>query len=72
MCIRDRLYCLLNQEDSLILKLIEKMEIDKEHFCRKVQEAVNKRVKVSGGQVYIGQYLNKVLVSAEMCIRDRL
>ena len=59
------LYCLLNQEDSLILKLIEKMEIDKEHFCRKVQEAVNKRVKVSGGQVYIGQYLNKVLVSAE-------
>ena len=59
------LYCLLNQEDSLILKLIEKMEIDKEHFCRKVQEAVNKRVIVSGGQVYIGQYLNKVLVSAE-------
>ena len=59
------LYCLLNQEDSLILKLIEKMEIDKEHFCKKVQEAVNKRVKVSGGQVYIGQYLNKVLVSAE-------
>lgn len=59
------LYCLLNQEDSLILKLIEKMEIDKEHFCRKVQDALNKRVKVSGGQVYIGQYLNKVLVNAE-------
>ncbi len=59
------LYCLLNQEDSLILKLIEKMEINKEHFCSKVQEALNKRVKVSGGQVYIGQYLNKVLVNAE-------
>ncbi|MCI7812222.1 MAG: ATP-dependent chaperone ClpB [Lachnospiraceae bacterium] len=59
------LYALLNQEDSLILKLIEKMEINKEHFCHKVQEALNKRVKVSGGQVYIGQYLNKVLVSAE-------
>ena len=59
------LYCLLNQEDRLILKLIEKMEINKEHFCNKVQEALNKRVKVSGGQVYIGQHLNKVLVSAE-------
>ena len=59
------LYSLLNQEDSLILKLIEKMEIDKEHFARNVENALAKRTKVSGGQPYIGQHLNKVLVSAE-------
>ena len=44
------LYSLLNQEDSLILKLIEKMEIDKEHFARNVENALAKRTKVSGGQ----------------------
>lgn len=59
------LYSLLNQEDSLILKLIEKMEINKEHFAKNVENALNKRTKVSGGQVYIGKHLNKVLVSAE-------
>ena len=59
------LYSLLNQEDSLILKLIEKMEIDKEHFMDSVRTALEKRPKVSGGQVYIGQHLNRVLVSAE-------
>ncbi|MDO5423486.1 MAG: ATP-dependent chaperone ClpB [Eubacteriales bacterium] len=59
------LYSLLNQEDSLILKLIEKMEIQKEHFAMSVQKALEKRPKVSGGQVYIGQNLNRVLVSAE-------
>ena len=59
------LYNLLHQEDSLILKMIEKMEIQKEHFINRVTEALNARVKVSGGQPYIGQYLNKALVSAE-------
>ncbi|MFA9376332.1 MAG: ATP-dependent chaperone ClpB [Lachnotalea sp.] len=59
------LYSLLTQEDSLILKLIEKMEINKEHFLNNVEEHVKKRVKVSGGQVYIGQNLNKVLINAE-------
>ena len=59
------LYSLLNQEDSLILKLIEKMEINKDHFAKNLDQALNKRPKVSGGQVYIGQFLNKVLVSAE-------
>lgn len=59
------LYSLLKQEDSLILKLIEKMEINKEHFAKNLENALNKRTKVSGGQVYIGQHLNKVLVSAE-------
>ena len=59
------LYSLLNQEDSLILKLIEKMEINKEHFARNLENALNKRPKVSGGQLFMGQKLNKVLVSAE-------
>lgn len=59
------LYNLLHQEDSLILKLIEKMEINKEHFLANVERALNARTKVSGGQLYIGQSLNKVLVSAE-------
>ena len=59
------LYNLLKQEDSLILKLIEKMEIQKEHFMGNVEQALNARTKVSGGQPYIGQYLNKALVSAE-------
>ena len=59
------LYNLLKQGDSLILKLIEKMEIQKEHFMGNVEQALNARTKVSGGQPYIGQYLNKALVSAE-------
>ena len=59
------LYALLKQEDSLILKMIEKMEIDKTYFTEAVESALEKRTKVSGGQVYIGQYLNKVLVQAE-------
>ena len=48
------LYNLLHQDDSLILKLIEKMEINKDHFLNRV-----------GGQPYIGQYLNKALINAE-------
>ena len=56
---------LLRQEDSLILKLIEKMEIQPEHFLNKVEELLNRRTRVSGGQPYIGQYLNKSLITAE-------
>lgn len=59
------LYSLLTIEDSLILKLIEKMEINKEYFVGRVRSALEKRVKVQGGQLYIGQDLNKVLLSAE-------
>ncbi len=59
------LYNLLHQDDSLILKLIEKMEINKDHFLNRVETALNDRVKVSGGQPYIGQYLNKALINAE-------
>nr|DAG76745.1 MAG TPA: replicative helicase [Bacteriophage sp.] len=59
------LYSLLKLDDSLILKLIEKMEIQKEHFVSRVEQALNKRPKVQGGKVYVGEMLNKVLVNAE-------
>ena len=59
------LYALLTQDDSLILKLLEKMNIQKEIFRNRVEEALRKRPKVQGGQVYIGQELNKALVHAE-------
>ncbi|MBR1692119.1 MAG: ATP-dependent chaperone ClpB [Lachnospiraceae bacterium] len=59
------LYSLLTIEDSLILKLMEKMEINKEHFLDRSRAAIEKRVKVQGGQVYMGKALNQVLISAE-------
>ena len=59
------MYALVTLEDSLILKMIEKMEIHKEHFVNRCEQALNKRVKVQGGQVYIGKDLNKVLITAE-------
>ena len=59
------LYSLLTLDDSLILKLVEKMEIQKEHFLNRVEQAVKKRPKVQGGKVYVGQNLNNVLISAE-------
>ena len=59
------LYALLTLEDSLILKLIEKMEIAKDYFIKRSEQALSKRVKVQGGQLYVGKDLNKVLISAE-------
>lgn len=59
------LYSLLTMEDSLILKLIEKMEINPQYFVNKVEEAISRRTKVQGGQPFVGQDLNKVLISAE-------
>lgn len=59
------LVALLRQEDGLILKLVEKMEINKEHFTDNALRHLEARVKVSGGQVFIGQHLNQVLISAE-------
>ncbi len=58
------LYALLGQEDSLIRKLLEKMEIDDEAFTEAVRQAIERRVKVSGGSQYIGGDLNKVLLKA--------
>ena len=59
------LAALLRQPDGLIQKMIEKMEINTEHFMDNAIRRLEQRVKVSGGQVYIGQALNKVLISAE-------
>ncbi|MBS6559353.1 MAG: ATP-dependent chaperone ClpB [Clostridiales bacterium] len=59
------LYSLLTIDESLILKLIEKMEINKDSFLSQVQQLLGKKPKVSGGQVYISNDLNKVLISAE-------
>jgi len=59
------LYSLLTLEDSLIYKMIEKMKIDPNTFLNRVEELIEKRPKVQGGQPYVGQYLNKVLISAE-------
>lgn len=59
------LYSLLTLEDSLILKLVEKMEMNKQAFLSRVEAALNKRVKVQGGKLYIGEALNKALISSE-------
>ena len=59
------LYALLTIDDSLILKLIEKMDIDKDHFTQRAVEAIEKKVKVSGGDLRVSAKLNEVLVTAE-------
>ena len=59
------LYSLVTQEDGLIPKLIEKMEIQESLFCNRVEEGLRKRTKVQGGQIFIGQDLNKALIHAE-------
>lgn len=58
------LLSMLRQDNGLIPKLIEKMEIDREHFTDRAEKAVSKRVKVQGGQLYMSQELSKVLNSA--------
>ena len=59
------LYSMLTIEDSLLAKLLQKMEIDPAVFQAQVEGLLDKRPKVEGGQVYIGNDLNKVLVYAE-------
>ena len=59
------LYALLTQEEGLIPKMMEKMGLDKNLVTNRVEQAIAKRPKVQGGQPYIGQYLNKVLIHAE-------
>ena len=59
------LYSLLTIADSLILKLVEKMDVNKDAFLAQTQQLIEKKPKVSGGQVYISKSLNEVLVSAE-------
>lgn len=59
------IYALIQLEDSLIIKLIEKMEIQPEHFRNRVEQAIAKRTKVQGGNMYMSQALNDVLIHAE-------
>ena len=59
------LVALLEQQDGLIPKLIEKMEINLEHFTENAKHKLAERTKVSGGQLLVGKDLNKVLIQAE-------
>ncbi len=59
------LYALLTQEDSLILKLMQKMGLDGNAVINRIEEALRKLVKVQGGQLHVGQHLNNALVYAE-------
>lgn len=59
------LYSLLTIDDSLIASLLEKMGINKETFLNQVQDLLNKKPKVSGGQVYMSNDLNQVLLHGE-------
>ena len=59
------LYALVTQDDSLILKLLEKIGVQDTLFVNRVEQQINKRPKVQGGQVYVGQDLNNVLIHAE-------
>ena len=59
------LYALVTQDNSLILKLLEKMNLQEGVLVQRIEEALSKRPKVQGGQVYVGQELNNVLIHAE-------
>ena len=59
------LYALMTQEDGILPRLIEKMEINLEHFTGNVEDHINRRPKVSGGNPFVGEKLNKVLIKAE-------
>ena len=59
------LYSLIMVEDSLIAKLIEKMDISLPMFKERVEQALRARPKVQGGQLFVGEKLNRVLISAE-------
>ena len=59
------LVALLQQENGLIPQMIEKMEIQLEHFKENATRRLEARTKVSGGQVFVGKDLNQVLIHAE-------
>ena len=59
------LYALMTIDDSLIARLVEKMGIDRNAFLNRIEQAIGKRTKVSGGHPYVGADLNKALLSAE-------
>ncbi len=59
------LHSLVTINDSLIAKLIERMEIDINYFDNRVVQAIEALPKVQGGERHMSQALNDVLVSAE-------
>ena len=61
------LLALLTQEDGLLPKLIERMEIDRTYFTNDIKSLVQGLPKVSGesAQVYVGKGLNDVLMHGE-------
>ncbi len=59
------MYALLTQDDSLILKLMQKMGLNGSAVISRAEEALRKLVKVQGGQQHVGRHLNNVLVYAE-------
>ena len=59
------IYSLITLDDSLIIKLIEKMEIQPEHFRNRVEDYITKKPKVQGGNPYVSQALNNALIYAE-------
>ena len=59
------LYNMLTVDDSLIVSLLKKMDIDPVVFQAQVEGLINNRPKVEGGQIYVGNDLNKVLIYAE-------
>ena len=59
------LYALVNQEDGLIPKLVEKMEINLPHFTNNIEAHIGRLPKVSGGSLRMSEKLNKVLITAE-------
>ena len=59
------LYNMLTVDDSLIVSLLKKMDIDPVVFQAQVEGLINKRPKVEGGQIYVGNDLNKVLIYSE-------
>ena len=58
-------YALVTQDDGLISKMIEKMEINLAHFVGRAEVCLQKKPKVQGGELRISNDLNKVLISAE-------
>ena len=59
------LYALVTQDDSLTAKLLEKMSIQVPMFLNSLEQMIGKRPKVQGGQPYVGQDLNNVLIHGE-------
>ena len=58
-------YALVTQQDGLIGKMIEKMEIDLPHFTKRCEDYINKKPKVQGGKLHVSVDLNKALITAE-------